>query len=146
MEESTESINKAVPPLFSDTLKDNFIRMGGNISDLTNPKKQTSALDIESRWGMDIIKYGAIKIDYLRVGPRMGKGWWYIILYCLLSCVPGNYLPTNTVVPLCRGNYLTTSSSSLGSHHHLGEVQLYGSMESIIIKGCIVWSHGRHND
>ena len=47
------------PPLSSDTLNDTFIHMGGNISYLTNLKKQTVASDIENRRGKDIIEEGA---------------------------------------------------------------------------------------
>ena len=86
--------------------------MGGKISDFPDLKKQTFALEIERMWGKDIIKEGARKIAYLRGGPRMEQGWQYIILPCLLSCVPANHLPTKPVVPLYRGNSLTASSSS----------------------------------
>ena len=56
-EDSTDSILQATPtPLSSDTLKEAFIHMGVNIDDLTNIKKQTFALDIDSRWGKYMIK------------------------------------------------------------------------------------------
>ena len=61
-EDSNDSILQAIYPLSSDTLKGAFINMGGKISDLTNLMKKTFALDIERRWGKDIIKEEARKI------------------------------------------------------------------------------------
>ena len=45
-----------------DTLKDDFFHMGGNISDLTDLKKQTVVLEVARRWGKDIIEEGEGKI------------------------------------------------------------------------------------
>ena len=49
--------------------------MGGTISDLTDLNKQTVALEIERRWGKDIIFEEAKIISHLRGGPRMEQGW-----------------------------------------------------------------------
>ena len=61
-EESTDSTLQATPPLSYETLKEDFIHMGGNISDFPDIKKQMVVLDIERRRGKDIIKEGARKI------------------------------------------------------------------------------------
>ena len=55
-EEFTESILQYILPLSSDIPKDEFIHMGGNISNLPDLDKQMVALEIESRWGKDIIE------------------------------------------------------------------------------------------
>ena len=47
-EEFTDSILQATPPITSDTLKDDFIHMGGNIGNLPDLRKQTVVLEIES--------------------------------------------------------------------------------------------------
>ena len=54
-EEFTDSILQAIPPITSDTLKDDFIHMGGNIGDFPNLKKQTVVLEIERMWDKGII-------------------------------------------------------------------------------------------
>ena len=59
--EFTDSILQSILPLSYDTLKCDFIHMGGNISDFTDLKKQIVSLEIERRWGKDIIKEGARK-------------------------------------------------------------------------------------
>ena len=48
-EDSTESILQATPNLSSETLKNYFIHMGGHISELTDFRKLTTALEIERR-------------------------------------------------------------------------------------------------
>ena len=62
-EDSTDSILKAILSLSSDTLKDAFVNMGENISDLLDLKKRTVALDIERRRGKYIIKERERKIS-----------------------------------------------------------------------------------
>ena len=54
-EDFTDSILQDIFPITSDTLKDDFIHMGGNIGDLPDLKKQTVVLGIERRWGKGII-------------------------------------------------------------------------------------------
>ena len=62
---------------------------------LTDIKKQTTAVDIISKWGKDIIEEGDMSvmkkndrvINYLRGGTRMDQGWWCIVFLCLLSMV-----------------------------------------------------------
>ena len=56
MEDSTDSILQAILHLYSDTLKEAFIHMGGDISDFTELNNQTVVLDIERGWVKDIIK------------------------------------------------------------------------------------------
>ena len=46
---STESSLQAIIPLSSDTLKDAFIHLGENISDLPDQKNQTVTVDIARR-------------------------------------------------------------------------------------------------
>ena len=53
---ATKTTNDSIIPLSYDTLKDAFIHMGGNISDLPDLKKQMIALDIERRRDNDIIE------------------------------------------------------------------------------------------
>ena len=56
--ESTDSVLQSIITLSSDTLKDNFFHLGGNISDLPDLKKQTVTVEIARMWGKDIIKEG----------------------------------------------------------------------------------------
>ena len=49
--------------------------MGGKISDSPDLKKRTITLEIERRWGKDIIEEGAKKIALVRGGPRMEQRW-----------------------------------------------------------------------
>ena len=55
-EDSTDSILQSTIPLSYDTPEETFIHMGGKISDLTDLKKKMVPLEIERRWGKDIIK------------------------------------------------------------------------------------------
>ena len=73
--EYTGSILQAILPLSSDTSGGAFIHMGGKISDSPDLKKRTITLEIERRWGKDIIEEGAKKIALVRGGPRMEQRW-----------------------------------------------------------------------
>ena len=54
--EPTKSILQDILPLSSATIKETFIHMGGKVNYFTELKKRTVVLDIERRWGKDIIK------------------------------------------------------------------------------------------
>ena len=60
--DSNDSILQAILPISSDTLNEAFIHMGGKIRNVPEIKKQMVVLEIEKRWGQDIIKEGARKI------------------------------------------------------------------------------------
>ena len=74
MEDSTESILQSITPLSYDTLNHTFIHMVVNISDLPDLNKKTFALEIERRWGKDIIEEVTRKTAYMRGGTRMEQG------------------------------------------------------------------------
>ena len=61
MEDSNDSIIKAIITISSDTLKNAFIHIGENKIELLNLNKRTVAEDIESRQGTGIIKEGQEK-------------------------------------------------------------------------------------
>ena len=63
-EDSTDSILQYTPPPppYYDILKEAFIHMFGKISYFTNLNNCTVPLEIERKWGMDIIEEGAMKI------------------------------------------------------------------------------------
>ena len=63
MDYSTESVIQYIIPLSYDTFKDSLFHLGGKISDFSDLKKRTVAVEISRRWGKDIIKEGAIVIS-----------------------------------------------------------------------------------
>ena len=56
MEESTDYVLQGILTLSTDTLKEAFFHLGGNISDLPDLKKCTTDVGITKTWGKPIIK------------------------------------------------------------------------------------------
>ena len=71
-DDSTDSILQAIISLSSDTLKDDFFHLEGNIINFTERKNLIVVVDISRGWVKNIIKEGATVITYLR---GVGRGW-----------------------------------------------------------------------
>ena len=56
MDESTDSILQYIISLSSENLKNDFINMGLNISNLIDQKKEMVTVETARRWGKDVIK------------------------------------------------------------------------------------------
>ena len=144
MEESTESTPQPTPPpppLFHETLKDAVIHMSGNISDFTNLKKQTFALEIGSRWGKDIIEEGARKIAWIRGETRV------VIYHLILTLIICNSKssPNQDICPFVQRQLPHHLLFIIWETSSLRENRLEGSMGSIIVDGDRLWSHGSHH-
>ena len=53
--------------LSTDTLKESFFQLGGNISDFSDINKCVKEVDIEKRWGKTVTEEGymtVMKLDY----------------------------------------------------------------------------------
>ena len=71
-EESTDSVLQGIISLSSDTLKDAFFHLGGNISDLPDLNNSTVAVGIAQMWGKHIIEEGAMTSVNPEDGLREG--------------------------------------------------------------------------
>ena len=101
--------------------------MGGKISYLPDLKKQMNALEIERRWGKDIIKEGARKTAQLRGGPRMDQG-------CdILSYPDSSYVYTTIIFQPSQSYICAEEITSTTSIHHQGSIiiEVGHSVESL---------------
>ena len=104
---TTYSFLRCILDLSSETLKDDFFRLGREISDFPDLKKCTFAVEIAHRWGKRIIEDWVIAVAKVEDGfrervIRISEGWAdYIsrgVLYRLLLpliCIHETGLPKN---------------------------------------------------